>query len=76
MDEPRVGRKEKLDVLAYWRAHQYCYPELASMAPDVLSIPITTVASESAFSASGRVLDQYNSALRPYIVEALICTRD
>ena len=63
MGEPRVRRTEKIDVLAYWRAYQYRYPELASMARDVLTIPVSMVALESAFSTSGRVLDQYRSAL-------------
>ena len=65
LGEPRVRRTEKMDVLAYWRAYQYRYPELASMARDVLTIPVSTVASESAFSTGGRVLDQYRSALKP-----------
>ncbi|GJR42500.1 zinc finger BED domain-containing protein RICESLEEPER 2 [Tanacetum coccineum] len=37
--------------------------------------PISTVASESAFSTSGRVLDPYRNALSPQIVEALLCTQ-
>nr|GEV52173.1 hypothetical protein [Tanacetum cinerariifolium] len=41
----------------------------------ILSIQISTVASESAFSMSGRVLDPYRNALSPQIVEALICTQ-
>jgi hypothetical protein len=46
------------------------------MARDVLSIPISTVASESTFSVGRRVIDQYRILLKPDIVEALVCTRD
>lgn len=76
LDEPRVDRKAPLDVLAFWKANQFRYPELARMAGAILSIPITTVASESTFSTGGRVLDQYRSSLKPEVVESIVCTRD
>ena len=46
------------------------------MARDILSIPISMVALESTFSVRGRVIDQFKSALKPDVVEALVCTRD
>ncbi|KAI8559648.1 hypothetical protein RHMOL_Rhmol04G0189600 [Rhododendron molle] len=43
------------------------------MACDILSIPITSVASESTFSAGGRVIDPYRSSMATEIVEMLLC---
>ena len=37
---------------------------------------MSTVASESAFSAGGRVVDAFRSKLKPEIIEALVCTKD
>ena len=41
-----------------------------------LTIPISTVASGSAFSTSGRILDDFRSSLTPATLQALICTQD
>ncbi|BAT90998.1 hypothetical protein VIGAN_11136500 [Vigna angularis var. angularis] len=46
------------------------------MAREVLAIPISTVASECAFSTGGRVVSPYRSCLTPKIVEVLVCTQD
>ena len=42
------------------------------MARDVLAIPITTVASESAFTTCGRILDDFRTSLTPFMLEALV----
>ncbi|KAH9768374.1 putative AC transposase [Citrus sinensis] len=57
LDEPRIDRKIDLDILSFWKGNRIRYPNLSFMARDILSIPISTVASESAFSVGGRVLD-------------------
>ncbi|CAN1323950.1 Putative AC transposase [Linum perenne] len=46
------------------------------MARDVLAVPISYVASESAFSTGGRVLSNFRTSLTPIIAEALICAED
>lgn len=46
------------------------------MAIDLLSVPISAVALERAFSIGGRILSQERSWLKPENVKALMCTRD
>ncbi|KAM0905463.1 hypothetical protein ACQ4PT_017374 [Festuca glaucescens] len=67
---------DKFDILSWWKTHQDVYPVLSMLARDVLAIQVSTVASESAFSADGRVIDPFRSRLDPQVVEALICTKD
>ncbi|VAI62344.1 unnamed protein product [Triticum turgidum subsp. durum] len=43
------------------------------MAKKFLTIPATSVSSESTFSTSGRILDDYRSSLSQNMVEALVC---
>ncbi|XP_078153945.1 zinc finger BED domain-containing protein RICESLEEPER 2-like [Carex rostrata] len=64
------------DILKWWQVHAGRYPILSKLARDTLTIPISTVASESAFSAGGRVLDDYRSSLTKDTVEMLVCGGD
>jgi hypothetical protein len=64
------------DILSFWKGNEFRYPEVAAMARHILSIHISTAASESCFSTGGHVIDQYRSSLKPDIVKALVCTKD
>lgn len=68
--------EQNFDVLQWWKLHEPRFPILAAMARDVLAVPISTVASESAFSTGGRVLDDFRSSLTPKMAQALICAQD
>ncbi|XP_061375891.1 zinc finger BED domain-containing protein RICESLEEPER 2-like [Gastrolobium bilobum] len=78
LDEPKVkfGQGEDFDVLNYWKLNESRFPTLSIMARDVLSIPIATVASESAFRIGGHVPTKYRSSTLPENLQILICTRN
>nr|GEV66402.1 zinc finger BED domain-containing protein RICESLEEPER 2-like [Tanacetum cinerariifolium] len=64
------------DALGWWKDKSSKFKILSKMAVDILAIPLTTVASESAFSACGRVIDPHRSSLGTNIVDMLICGVD
>lgn len=64
-----ISSSKSFDVLAWWKGNCSKYPILSKMTRDVLSIPISTVASESAFSAGGRVIEPHRSCLKPETVK-------
>ncbi|GKB73573.1 zinc finger BED domain-containing protein RICESLEEPER 2-like protein [Tanacetum coccineum] len=76
LNEDVEDESEKFDILNWWKVNSLRFPVLSLLARDVLAIPISTVASESVFSTSGRVLDAFRSSLSPHVVESLICTQD
>ena len=67
---------EEIDVLQWWKQHEKDFPVLSKFARDVLTIPVSTISSESAFSLSGRILDNRRMSLTPEMVEALTCLKD
>ena len=74
--EETKDTEKKMDILGWWKVNSNRFPVLSHMARDVLAIPITTVASESAFSTGGRILDDFRTSLTPFMLEALVCTQD
>ena len=78
LDDPRVVVRliENFNVLAWWKKNLDAYPILSLRARDFLSIPVSTVSSESAFSAAGRILGKNRTSLSPETLEALVCAKD
>jgi hypothetical protein len=64
------------DLLNWWKVNSLRFSTLATMAKTVLMIPMTLIASESAFSTGGRMLSDSQSRLKPETLEALICGQD
>ncbi|KAI3862462.1 hypothetical protein MKX03_011550, partial [Papaver bracteatum] len=66
---------EEFDLLGWWKTNSTKYKILGHMAKDILAIPVSSVASESAFSTGKRVLSPCRSSLSTRTVEALLCTQ-
>ena len=71
-----VPNTNSFSALDWWRNNNMKYKMLSKMAADILAISISTVASESTFSAGGRVIDEFRSKLNEESVEALSCGGD
>ena len=64
------------DILGWWRVNSTKYKILFHVALDVMAVPVSSVASESALNTGGRVLDSFRSSLSPLTVETLICCQN
>ncbi|CAM9004130.1 unnamed protein product [Rhodiola kirilowii] len=70
----KAANPSDYDILAWWKdKYGDKYPDLAALTKDIMAIQVSTIASESSFSTSRRVIDPFRSSLSPKSVEALIC---
>ncbi|KAJ9542589.1 hypothetical protein OSB04_029095 [Centaurea solstitialis] len=63
LEEKNYDVMGKCDVLDYWSRNSVCYPNLACMAHDIFTIPISTVHSESAFSMGKKLINPWRASL-------------
>lgn len=76
LEESVLPRTPLFDNLSWWKTNGLKVPTLQKMSRDLLAIPVSTVASESAFITSGRLISPYRSRrLHPTTLEALMCAR-
>ncbi|CAN1185501.1 Putative AC transposase [Linum perenne] len=71
-----IIKNPEFNVIDWWKTERTKYKILSKMACEIMVIPITSVASESAFSAGGRVIDPSRSSLGRKTIEALLCSQD
>jgi hypothetical protein len=77
LDSDNVSHTDdKFNIISWWHEHKLSYLILSILASDVLSVPVSTVSSESVFSTTSRILDERRRRLSPDMVEILTCVKD
>jgi hypothetical protein len=76
LEEETIPTDAPFDILQYWKTSSATCPILARMARDILAVPASMVASESAFSSGEKIINDYRSRLTSETVEALICLQN
>lgn len=69
-------KNNTFDLLMWWKVNCSKYLILRHIAQDLLAMPVSTVALESAFSIGSRVLNCYKSSISSKTLKALICTQN
>ncbi|GMP31618.1 hypothetical protein CsSME_00005760 [Camellia sinensis var. sinensis] len=75
-DIAKGGNNAQFDILEWWKVNATKYRVLSLIARNALAMPISTIASESAFSTRGRILNPFRSSLASKMVEVFVCTQN
>ncbi|GKA91594.1 histone H2B.3-like protein, partial [Tanacetum coccineum] len=75
-DAFKLWETAKKDIIDGFRDYKYGVSILSAMARDLLAVQASTVASESAFSTSGRIISERRSRLTPESVKVCVCLKD
>ena len=71
------GRKDvNFEILGWWKDNCSGYQVLSKVAKDVLAVLDPFVASKSAFSTGGLIVDPFQSSLSPLMVQNLVCSQN
>ncbi|KAG8634076.1 hypothetical protein MANES_17G010201v8 [Manihot esculenta] len=76
LEEPVLLWMQEFDILNWWKINGIKYPTLQMIARDFLVLPVSSVASESAFRTGGRVVSIHRSRLHEDTLEVLICSQN
>jgi hypothetical protein len=67
---------DDFNILNWWHEHKLSYHVLSILARYIISVPVSTISSESAFSLCGRIIEERRRRLAPKMVEMLLCIKD
>ncbi|KAL0403443.1 UNVERIFIED_CONTAM: putative AC transposase [Sesamum radiatum] len=76
LHEEFVNDSPTFDIIDWWKSHSPKFSILSRLTRDLLAMHISTMATESAFSIGGCIIDNFLASLPPKMTQALICCQD
>ena len=67
---------DDFNILNWWHEYKLSYPVLSILARDVLTVPVSTISSESSFILTGRIIEERRRRLTSDMVEMLSLVKD
>ena len=67
---------KNFDIMKWWKSHEFSFPVLSKMTRDLLTPPVSIVASKYAFSIAENIIGDRRTTLAVEMLEALICLKD
>ncbi|KAF9897580.1 hypothetical protein BX616_005322 [Lobosporangium transversale] len=67
-----VASKQEPPELVYWRSQNERWPNLANMARDYLTIPVTSTPAERCFSQAKFIMPAERNSLLPTTIQRLV----
>ena len=62
--------------MKWWKSHESTFLVISKMARDLLTPPLSTIASKSTFSIAASMIRDRRTSLTPKMLEALTCLKD
>ncbi|KAM3248774.1 hypothetical protein P3L10_010543 [Capsicum annuum] len=73
---PLEDHRRWINALDWWKNNETQYPVLSRLARDILNVPMSTVASENAFSQVRQQLGDNRHSLGSNAMNVLVCLTD
>ena len=67
---------KNIDIMKWWKSHEFTFPMLSKMARDLLTLSVSTVASKFVFSIVANIIGDKKTTLAIEMVEDLTCMKD
>ena len=71
-----LNEVKNIDIMKWWKSHEFTFPVLSKMARDLLTLSVSTVSLQYIFSIVANIIGDKRTTLTAEMLETLICLKD